>query len=54
MKGTGNTNPGFDDLGRSPCSKMAKDKKNVLSGTHARENRTEGVAAQPRPIPQKV
>lgn len=33
---------------------MAKDKKNVLSGTHARENRTEGVAAQPRPIPQKV
>lgn len=56
MKGTGNTNPGFDDLGRSPCSKMAKDKKMSCQERilERKQNRTEGVAAQPRPILQKV
>ena len=39
-----NTNPGFDDLGKSPCSKMTKDlekKKCPVRKARSKESRTE-------------
>lgn len=36
-----NKNPGFDDLGKSYFSKMAKDKKFAIRREYSRENKTE-------------